>query len=318
MQRPLILVTNDDGVDSLGLWAVVEALLPLGEILVVAPDRQWSGAGRAMPRDVTGRIEEIPQSAPQAPRVYAVDASPAQAVDHAVLELAPRPIALVVSGINFGLNLGTDVTMSGTVGAALEAAAFGIPALAVSLEMDQSYHLSGDDGADYTAAIDYTRRFARRLLCRVLPHDVDMFNVNVPATATRDTSWRLTKLSQRRYFLPVAPDRTNGPGRIGYKMIEDVRACERDSDIWAVHVDHVVSVTPLSLNLTSRANFDVAPTRFGIAWAAGLDMPELQTFLYGGSTQDFRPRSLTGEPWLSGLAETVPQEELFVYDPELD
>jgi 5'-nucleotidase len=208
--------------------------------------------------------------------------------------------------------------MSGTVGAALEAAAFGIPALAVSLEMDQSYHLSGDDGADYTVAIDYTRRFARRLLCRVLPHDVDMFNVNVPAAATRDTSWRLTKLSQRRYFLPVAPDRANGPGRIGYKMIEDVRACERDSDVWAVHVDHVVSITPLSLNLTSRANFDVAPTRFGIAWAAGLDMPELQTFLYGGSAQDFRPRSLTGEPWLSRLAEMVPQEESFVYDPELD
>lgn len=309
MERPLILVTNDDGVDSLGLWAAVEAVQPLGEVLVVAPDRQWSGAGRAMPQNVTGRIEQIPQADGHGPLVFTVDASPAQAVDHAFLEVAPRPIAMVVSGIKYGLNMGTDVTISGTVGAALEAAAFGVPALAVSLEMDQAYHLTGDEAADYRVATDYTRRFARRLLSHVLPHDVDLFNINVPAAATTHTTWRLTKLTRRRCFIPVAPRRTEGQGRIGYRVIENVHQAERDSDVWAVHVDGVVSVTPLSLDLTSRANFDVAPTRHGIAWAAGLDMPELQPFPHERC-------SLARASWLSP-AETTVGEEL-VYDPEVD
>ncbi len=317
MERPLILVTNDDGVDSLGLWAAVEAVQPLGEVLVVAPDRQWSGAGRAMPRDVTGHVEQIPQADAHSLHVYAVDASPAQAVNHAVLELAPRPIALVVSGINFGLNMGTDVTLSGTVGAALEAAAFGIPALAVSLEMDPTYHLSGDDTADYTVAMDYARRFARRLLTHVLPQDVDVFNINVPASANGDTTWRLTKLSRRRYFLPVAPDRTHGQGRIGYRMTEDVRRTDPGSDVWAVHVDHVVSVTPLSLDLTARANFDVVPTRFGIAWAAGLDLPELRPSLHGSPVDEFRARLLAGEPRLVSARAGVGGEDL-AFDPEVD
>jgi 5'-nucleotidase len=295
----------------------VEALLPLGEVVVVAPDRQWSGAGRAMPRDVTGHIEQIPQADGSELRAYAVDASPAQAVNHAVLELAPRPIALVVSGINFGLNMGTDVTLSGTVGAALEAAAFGIPALAVSLEMDPAYHLSGDDAADYTVAMDYVRRFSRRLLTHVLPQDVDMFNINVPAGASGDTTWRLTKLSRRRYVLPVAPDRAHGQGRVGYKMLGNVRQADPNSDIWAVHVDHVVSVTPLSLDLTARANFDVAPMRFGIAWAAGLDMPELRPLLRGFLVDDFRARSLAGEPWLVPARMGVGGEDP-AFDPELD
>ncbi len=317
MERPLLLVTNDDGIDSLGLWAAVEAVLPLGEVLVVAPDRQWSGAGRAVPYDVTGYIEQILLADSRDLQVYAVDASPAQAVDHAVLELAPRPISLVVSGINFGLNMGTDVTMSGTVGAALEAAAFGIPALAVSLEMDPAYHLSGDDAADYTVAIDYVRRFARWLLTHVLPHDIDVLNINVPAGATRDTAWRLTRLSRRRHFTPVAPNRAGGQGRIGYRMIEDVHHAEPDSDVWAVHVDRVVSVTPLSLDLTARGNFDVALARFGVVWAAGLDIPELPPFPGAFPTSGFRARSLFGGQGLASTGVGAGENDL-AFDPNLD
>ena len=89
MEVPLILVTNDDGIDSVGLWAVAEALLPLGEVLVVAPDRQWSGGGRSMPRDVTGRIRPASREINgQRVEGFAVDASPALAVDHGVIELA--------------------------------------------------------------------------------------------------------------------------------------------------------------------------------------------------------------------------------------
>ena len=104
---PLVLVTNDDGIDSDGLWAAVRALLPLAEICVAAPDRQWSGGGRSMPPHVTGKIVDRSRVIDGVPvSAYAVDGSPALAVQHGVLELSPRRPALVVSGINFGFNLG--------------------------------------------------------------------------------------------------------------------------------------------------------------------------------------------------------------------
>jgi 5'-nucleotidase len=255
MERPLILVTNDDGFESDGLWAAVEALLPLGEVLVVAPDRQWSGAGRAMPPFVTGRlVPSTVQVCDEEVTAYAVDASPALAVVHGVVELASRRPSLVVSGINSGANLGIEVTVSGTVGAALEAAAFGIPALAMSLEMDPAYHLTGNENADYEAAKAYTRQFAQVLLTESLPLDAHALNVNIPSDATPDTPWWLSPLSRRRYYLPLAPDRKNGQGRPGYKLIEDYVRSERDSDIYTIKVDRVVSVTPLSLDLTSRVD----------------------------------------------------------------
>jgi 5'-nucleotidase len=256
MERPLILVTNDDGFESEGLWAAVEALLPLGEVLVVAPDRQWSGAGRSMPPHATGHLAQgTIEFAGQPLTACALDASPALAVVHGVTELAPRRPSLVVSGINFGANLGTEVTISGTVGAALEGGAFDIPAMAVSLEMDKAYHLTGNDGADWTAARAFTQLFAEHLLGNGLPYDVQALNINIPSDATPDTPWWLARLSRRRYYLPLAPDRSNGQGRPGYTQALKPQQAELDSDVWAVLVDRVVSVTPLSLDLTSRTDF---------------------------------------------------------------
>jgi 5'-nucleotidase len=275
MERPLILVTNDDGFESEGMWSAVEAVLSLGEVLVVAPDRQWSGAGRSMPYHVTGRfVHDVVHLDGQAVQAYAVDATPALAVVHGVVELAPRRPDLVVSGINFGANLGIEVTVSGTVGAALEGAAFGIPSLAVSLEMDPAYHLTGDDGADYAAAKAFTRLFARSLLDSPLPYDVHALNVNVPRQASADTTWWLTRLSQRRYFQPLAPDRANGQGRPGYTLLANPEQAELDSDVWAVLVDHVVSVTPLSLDLTARVDLGMLHRCLHGDSAACSDTPE--------------------------------------------
>jgi len=266
MSVPLILVTNDDGIDSEGLWAAAQAVLPLGEVLVVAPDRQWSGGGRSMPRNVTGAIRAASrQIGDREVTGFAVDASPALAVDHGIVELAPRRPAIVVSGINFGANLGIEVTISGTVGAALEASAFGIPALAVSLEMSAEHHLTGDATAEYAASMAFIRHFAAILLEHELRHDVDVLSLNIPAVATPRTPWRLTHLSRHRYFLPVPPDRANGEGRPGYRLIENVTGAEPGSDIRALMVDRMVSVTPLSLDLTSRVGIDTSerllPTR---------------------------------------------------------
>ncbi len=257
MEQPLILVTNDDGIESRGLWAAVEAVLPLGEVLVVAPDRQWSGGGRSMPPHVTGQLQPAARTV-HGVRVaaYGVDASPALTVVHGVMELAPRRPALVVSGINYGANLSTEVTISGTVGAALEGSAFGIPALAVSLDMEAAYHLTGDANADYTPAISFTRRFAEYLLCTPPTPDVDALNLNIPAGATVLTPWRFTRLSRRRYFLPIAPDRAQGKGRPGYQLIANPHEAEPDSDIRTL-AEGIVSVTPLSLDLTARVDWHV-------------------------------------------------------------
>ena len=273
-ERPLIIVTNDDGIDSDGLWAAAEAVLPLGEVLVVAPDRQWSGGGRSMPRHVTGRIQPaFAEIDGQRVIAYAVDASPALAVDHAVIELAPRLPTIVVSGINYGANLGIEVTISGTVGAALEASAFGIPAMAVSLEMGPDYHLTGDDAADYAVSRAAIRQFATYLLVHRLPQDVDILNINVPAVVAPPPAWRLTHLSRCRYFLPVPPDRANGEGRPGYELIGEPAQAEPNSDIRAVMVDKMISVTPLSLDLTSR--IDLSTAHYPLRTDQALDSDEL-------------------------------------------
>ncbi len=296
MEQPLILVTNDDGIDSKGLWAAVEAVLPLGEVLVIAPDRQWSGGGRSMPPNVTGRVQAVERQV-NGERVtaYAVDASPALAVIHGVIEFAPRRPSLVVSGINSGANLGIEVTVSGTVGAALEGGAFGIPALAVSLEMGPAYHLTADNGADYSAAMAFTRRFARHLLASALPHDVDAFSINVPSDATADTPWRFTHLSRHRYFIPLPPDRANGEGRPGYKLIEDFQA-EIDSDVQTVTVDQVVSVTPLSLDLTSRVSF--ATLYRGVDAGQAVHLPEFPSLLLDLFTPSSHPGVGANNPYL--------------------
>jgi 5'-nucleotidase len=255
---PLILVTNDDGIASAGLYAAVEALIPLGEILIAAPDRQWSGAGRSMPASVSGRIEEVTYEFEGSPAVkaYAIDATPALCIVHAMLGLVERPPALVVSGINFGENVGTEVTISGTIGAALEAATFGIPALAVSVEMPVENHLSGDQNQDYRASKAVTKRFARRLLRQDLPFDVDVLSINLPRAATPTTPWELTRLSRDRYFVPAAPKREgeekNGAG---YRVMDHPERTEIGSDIWCLHAQRHISVTPLSLDLTARVDF---------------------------------------------------------------
>lgn len=251
MERPLILLTNDDGIDAVGLWAVAEAIAPIAEVLIVAPDRQWSGAGRCMPHTVTGAYQRVHRNVNgNSIEAYSIDASPALAVEHGILEFAPRRPDLVISGVNYGANVSIDVTISGTVGAALEASSFGIPSVALSLEMDAAYYLVGDSGASYEATQAYSRRIAETLLAHGMPHGIDVLNVNLPSDATPETPWRRTTLSRFRYFVPMAPDRASKHARPRYRIIKDPTATEIDSDLYALLVDRQVSITPLSLDLT--------------------------------------------------------------------
>ena len=257
--KPQILLTNDDGIRSPGLWAAAGALSEIGYVHVTAPRDQYSGAGRSMPSTSDGIIK--PQQVTVNGKewmVYAVGGSPAQAVLHAVKEILPRCPDLAVSGINYGENVGSGVTISGTVGAALEAAALGIPALAISLETDMEHHHSYSKDVDFSAAAYFSVYFSRMLLEKKMPPDVMVLKVEVPSDATPETGWEVTRLSRRRYFEAIRPQRDSWevPGQMGYRLADGYADDQPDTDIYTLRVKRLVSVTPLSLDLTSRVDLN--------------------------------------------------------------
>ncbi|HEY43385.1 MAG TPA: 5'/3'-nucleotidase SurE [Anaerolineae bacterium] len=256
-ERPLILLTNDDGIQSPGLWAAAEALSPLGYVTVAAPREQCSGCGRSMPPDSEGSLrEETVSVRGKEWKVYAVGGSPAQAVLHAILELMPRRPDLVVAGINYGENLTTSVTISGTVGAALQGAASGAPAMAISLEMPVEFFETHSTEIDFSVAAHFTTLFARKLIKKEHFNDVDMLKVDVPCDATPQTPWRVTRLSRHPYYIPVVPRRVQleDAAPIDYEIVLNEETVELDSDVYALRVERQVSVSPLSLDLTSRVD----------------------------------------------------------------
>ena len=275
-ERRQILLTNDDGIGSPGLWAAAQALAPLGYVTVAAPREQWSGAGRSMPAHSAGSIsiENVVVSG-QNWRVYAIDGTPAQAVQHSLVELMPRYPDLIVAGINYGENVGSGVTISGTIGAALEGASFGVPGLAVSLQTDARYHLSHSTDIDFAAAAFFTQKFARLMLSTERPADVDVLKIEVPEDASAQTPWRITRLSRTRYYMPQKPERTNlgDETKIGYNRQVEAERVEPDSDVRAL-VDGVVSVTPLSIDITSRV--DLATIAALLSEAGGPAEPPAQ------------------------------------------
>ncbi|MEM7348281.1 MAG: 5'/3'-nucleotidase SurE, partial [Chloroflexota bacterium] len=206
--KPLILLTNDDGIDSPGLHAVAEAVADLGELLIMAPSTQQTGAGRSYPVMTDKNIYkvEVPFHG-EHHQAYMVAGSPAQSVAMALSQVAERPVDLCISGINYGENIGSGVTISGTVGAAIEAACSGIPAMAVSLETPKEYHLSHSDEIDFTVAAHFARIFTQKLLQKGLPKHVDLIKVDVPAVATPETPWQITSVSRQRYYELVHGDK---------------------------------------------------------------------------------------------------------------
>jgi 5'-nucleotidase len=250
-----ILLVNDDGINSPGLWAAAEALAPLGYVTVAAPRSQWSGAGRCLPGSSDGVIKSQTLNVNGKEwTVYAVGGSPAQTVIHAVQELCPRKPDLVVSGINYGENCGSGATSSGTVGAALEAASFGIPAIAVSLEVVTDDQLSFSSQIDFEGAKYFTALFAEKMLGKKLPADVDVIKIEVPDDAGPQTAWKMTRLARKSYYRLYVKPRTDleKPEPISYEVNRKTGGDEPNSDNHAIMIDRMVAVTPLSLDLTSR------------------------------------------------------------------
>jgi len=253
--KPQILLTNDDGIQSPGLWAAAETLSRLGFVTVAAPREQSSGSGRSLPSTSDGIIRKLTMSVhDQEWTVHSVGGTPAQSVLHAILEIMPEKPDLVVSGINYGENVGTGITVSGTVGAALEASEFGVPGLAVSLQMADRYHLSYSTEIDFSAAAHFVEIFARQILEKALPADVDVLKVDVPTDATPQTPWEITRVARHAYYelLPPIRQTWEESGAPRYRTPENILDVPPGTDIYALLVRKVVSVTPLSLDMTSR------------------------------------------------------------------
>src|SRR5690349_652498 len=227
----VILVTNDDGVHAPGLAALAAALEPLGEVWVVAPEREQSACGHALTLHRPLRPHQWGE------RRFAVNGTPSDCVNLSVLGFLPERPVLVASGVNHGSNLGDDVTYSGTVSAAMEGTLLGVPSLAVSLA----------ESVDFTEAARVARQVAMRVLVSGLPPKT-LLNVNVPQGAVKGI--RLTRLGHRVYSGKIV-EQADPRGRPHYWIGAGPPAWEalEGTDMGALH-EGFAAVTPLHLDLT--------------------------------------------------------------------
>ncbi len=230
-----ILVTNDDGYRSEGILALADALRPFGDVTIVAPMTEASAIGHALTLRHPLRLEHI------ADKLFAVDGTPTDCVNIAVTQIFRGLPDLVASGINKGWNLGDDVTYSGTVSGALEAALLGIPAMAVSLRFSRAF--------DFSHAARASAALAESLFDAPLPSRT-FLNVNVPKGEPK--GYRVTVQAKRNHITSVA-ERHDPKGRPYYWIEEgqDTWHPHDRSDYQAVQ-DGYVSVTPLHPDLTAH------------------------------------------------------------------
>ncbi len=245
-----ILVTNDDGVTAPGLLALAQAMKHLGEVTVLAPDHNWSASGHVKTMHRPLRVKEVTLADGSA--ALASDGAPSDCVALALLGLVEKKINLVVSGINPNANVGHDVTYSGTVTAAMEAAIWGLPGMAVSLDTPEN-HLGL---VDYQPAAQMAKRIAQAVLYYGLPKGV-LLNVNVPYLPEGELrGFRITRQGLRVYRDSL--DRRLDPRGRPYYWIggeSPTGVPESGTDIGAL-AEGVVSITPLHLDLTAYAAMD--------------------------------------------------------------
>lgn len=241
MTRARILVTNDDGVFSEGIERLAAALSPVGEVFTVAPDQERSAAGHSLTLNIPLRAKLI------GPSRWSVDGTPTDCVNWGVLHLMKdRRPHLIFSGINLGLNLGDDVTYSGTVSAAFEGTLIGVPSVAISQEIET--------GFTFDAAARFAQRLARRLLEQPLPPGT-LVNVNVPAGEPLGV--RVVRLGKRRYGEAVI-EKADPRGRPYYWIGSTIPTgdVEEGTDIAAV-AGKFISLSPLHLDLTDYRSIEL-------------------------------------------------------------
>jgi 5'-nucleotidase len=251
-----ILLTNDDGVYSTGLKAAYESVRDIGDVIVVAPSTQKSGVGRGISIFEPLRISLANLNGFKA---YAVAGTPTDAVILGLFSIMKEKPDLVLSGFNVGENISTDtVTTSGTIGAALEAASYGIPAIAASIQVLDEGDKFDDHRAykyDFEVGIKLVNRIAKNVIKQGLPDGVDLLNINIPRHATMDTEIEVTRLA-KKIFITGVEERHDPRGRPYYWINGDlIRDAAEGTDVRAVMKKGHISVTPLTLDSTARVDF---------------------------------------------------------------
>ncbi len=241
-ERKKILVTNDDSVNSPGLLSLAKTLKGVGEVWVVAPDREQSTVSHSLTLHRPLRVEEI------SPRFFTVNGTPTDCVNLACNGILKEKPSLVVSGINKGPNLGDDITYSGTVSAAIEGTLLGIPSFAISLVSNPPFK--------FQPAANFARRLAHFILKNGLLPDT-LLNVNVPDTDGKEVnSYRITRQGKRIYGEPIV-ERVDPRGRKYYWVGGESLGFEEisNSDFEAIS-KNCISITPIHLDLTNYSSFE--------------------------------------------------------------
>lgn len=239
------LVTNDDGVYAPGLLALVQELRKLGEVSVLAPDHNWSASGHVKTMSRPLRVRNFTLA--DGSMALSSDGAPSDCVALALLGLIEKHVDMVVSGINPNANIGHDVTYSGTVTAAMEAAISGVPALAVSLDAPEF----NNGILDYTTAAIAARRVAEKLTLNPLP-DHTLLNINVPYLEEKALKgYRISRQGQRIYRDELV--KREDPRGIPYYWIGGEAPTgveESGTDFGDIKAGYV-SITPIQLDLTA-------------------------------------------------------------------
>lgn len=243
-----ILITNDDGIWAEGIKALCRELEKVGEVTVVAPEKQQSASGHGITTHKPLRAQLVKFRESKA-KGFAVNGTPSDCVKLAIEALMPEPPHLVVSGINFGPNLGTDILYSGTVSGALEGAINGVPSFAVSLATHED--------PDFTYAARFAAHLAQVLQGRKLPGEI-LLNVNVPPLPAGEIKGvQVTRLGRRKY-VNIFERRVDPRGREYFWLGGDALDIDNEpgTDIHAVQNGYI-SITPIHFNLTSFESIKV-------------------------------------------------------------
>ena len=261
--KPLILITNDDGVLSPGIQAVAEAVIDFADVLIAAPASQQTSMGRSFPKsDDVGIIDKINLNVCGKKIIgYGIHGAPATAVSHGILELADRKPDLCISGINYGENVGLGLSCSGTIGAALEADTYDIPSIAISLEERtiENQHNSEFGEKLWEQSKRVVRSYAQKILEKGLPKGVSLLNINIPDDASDETKIEITRQTRQNYFFFKKPETRDFSKRLRLQVYEeiDMATLERDSDLACLKIRRNISVTPITWDMTHEKSLNL-------------------------------------------------------------
>lgn len=244
------LISNDDGITASGILASKNAVEDLCETYVIAPETQQSGIGHALTLYEPLRVNE--HTLKDGTKGYGVTGTPTDAVTLALFEIMDEKPDIMISGINTGFNIGkAELTTSGTLGAAIEAASFGIPTIAISLEVtreDVKFE-NGEIQVDFEFAKKMLNKLAKIVLKKGLPEGIDLLNVNVPANPS-DDDFEISHLSERMY-IPTIETRLDPRGKPYYWIDGELyKQHSPGSDGYVLHNLHKTSVTPIKIDQT--------------------------------------------------------------------